>query len=214
VWKILTNLDIILAWDPRWRDRLWLNDLGHAMMLDGEPITDTTISNIRVAIQFDYEHDWGNENVFDRVKAACTARRVNPVSSYLRSLTWDGEGRLDHMDDYLSMPANQDLDLKRAYLRKFMIGAVARIMAPGCKMDTMLVLYSKRQGVGKSRFAAARLYSEWFAPVPALLALVARSRRPADRFVERVISGHARRLAGGADGRTRSIRYPRAERAP
>jgi hypothetical protein len=161
VWKILTNLDIILAWDPRWRDRLWLNDLGHAMMLDGEPITDTTISNIRVAIQFDYEHDWGNENVFDRVKAACTARRVNPVSSYLRSLTWDGEGRLDHMDDYLSMPANQDLDLKRAYLRKFMIGAVARIMAPGCKMDTMLVLYSKRQGVGKSRFAAA-LAGAWF----------------------------------------------------
>lgn len=161
VWKILTNLDIILAWDSRWRDRLWLNDLGHAMMLDGEPITDTTISNIRVAIQFDYEHDWGNENVFDRVKAACAARRVNPVSSYLRSLTWDGEKRLDHMDDYLSMPSNQDLDLKRAYLRKFMIGAVARIMAPGCKMDTMLVLYSKRQGVGKSRFAAA-LAGAWF----------------------------------------------------
>ena len=161
VWKILTNLDIILAWDPRWRDRLWLNDLGHAMMLDGEPITDTTISNIRVAIQFDYEHDWGSENVFDRVKAACSARRVNPVATYLRSLTWDGEERLDHLGDYFAMPSNQDLDLKRTYLRKFMIGAVARVMQPGCKMDTMLVLYSKRQGVGKSRFAAA-LAGSWF----------------------------------------------------
>lgn len=161
VWKILTNLDIILAWDERWRDRLWLNDLGHAMMLDGEPITDTTISNIRVSIQFDYEHDWGNENVFDRVKAACTARRVNPVASYLKSLVWDKETRLDHMDDYMQMPDTQDLELKRSYLRKFMIGAVARIMAPGCKMDTMLVLYSKRQGVGKSRFASA-LAGTWF----------------------------------------------------
>ncbi len=50
--------------------------------------------------------------------------------------------------------------LNRAIASKFMIGAVARVMKPGCKLDTMPILEGP-QGIGKSQ-AIGILGGEWF----------------------------------------------------
>jgi putative DNA primase/helicase len=50
--------------------------------------------------------------------------------------------------------------------RAFLVGAVARVTRPGCKLDTMLVLVG-RQGAGKSRFCQALVpEAAWFGDTP------------------------------------------------
>lgn len=73
----------------------------------------------------------------------------HPVRDYLDSLEWDGIERLDTvLIDYLGA---EDSRYVRLVTRKLMIGAVARIYRPGCKMDNTLILVGP-QGYGKSTF--------------------------------------------------------------
>lgn len=89
-----------------------------------------------------------------------TARRrsYHPVRNWLNSLAWDGNGRLDTwLPTYLD---TEDNDYTRAVGRKFLLGAVARAMEPGCKMDNVLVLEAD-QGDHKST-ACQILGGEWY----------------------------------------------------
>lgn len=160
--RTLKNLDAILELDERWGRNLWMNELGRVRMIGNRWITDDDFSDIRMQIETSYGVDWHNDNVIDRVKSLCRRNARNPVREYLVRLAWDGVPRLDFLaKDHMNLSEDQDVALKSVYLRKFFIGAVARVFSPGCKMDTMLVLYSKDQGIGKSRFAAC-LAGEWF----------------------------------------------------
>jgi predicted P-loop ATPase len=101
------------------------------------------------------------------VVADCTAvaARVNgyhPVREYLDALTWDQEPRLQiWLLEYLS--AQGDTPYLAAIGRKFLISAVARIMAPGCQVDHVLALEAP-QGAGKtSAVRALAMRPEWAA---------------------------------------------------
>jgi putative DNA primase/helicase len=71
----------------------------------------------------------------------------HPVREYLDSLVWDGTARLDHW--LIKHCGADDTPYTRAVGSKFAIGAVARIMEPGCKMDTALI-FQGDQGLKKS----------------------------------------------------------------
>lgn len=74
---------------------------------------------------------------------------VHPVRQYLERLTWDSEPRLQlWLAEYLGAVAPPDY--LAAIGTKFLISAVARIMAPGCQADHVLTLEGP-QGAGKSR---------------------------------------------------------------
>lgn len=92
------------------------------------------------------------------LELAMRANAFHPVRTYLNGLTWDGKPRLDTMlVDYLGA---EDSPYTRAATRKWMCGAVKRVMLPGCKFDSAIVLVGK-QGVGKSSFASI-LSKGWF----------------------------------------------------
>lgn len=95
----------------------------------------------------------------DAVKVAALGHLVHPVRDWLRSLQWDGQERLDTwMIDCLGAP---DSDYVRAVGSKFMLGAIARIMRPGCKVDTVPVLEGM-QGIGKSTAIRDLVGEQWF----------------------------------------------------
>ena len=75
-------------------------------------------------------------------------RRFNPLREYLQQLPeWDNVPRVDTLlVDYLGA---KDSAYTRAVTRKTLIGAVQRVLQPGCKFDTVLVL-DGRPGIGKS----------------------------------------------------------------
>jgi putative DNA primase/helicase len=73
---------------------------------------------------------------------------------------WDGVPRIDTL---LSAYASaDDTPLHRQMSRKWRLSAIARVMEPGCKVDTMLILVGM-QGAMKSSFFSALCHDkEWF----------------------------------------------------
>ena len=86
-------------------------------------------------------------------------RSYHPIREFLASLPeWDKVPRVDTiLVDFLGASDNAYV---RAVTRKTLCGAIARVMNPGCKFDTMLVLNGP-QGKGKSTLIS-RLCGEWF----------------------------------------------------
>lgn len=95
-------------------------------------------------------------------KAVESVARENPthqVREYLESLRWDGKERLPYwLTVYAGVEASS---YSEAVGTRFLVGAVARIMRPGVKMDTALVLEGE-QGLGKSTLVKTLFGSQFF----------------------------------------------------
>ena len=79
--------------------------------------------------------------------AVAHSNEIDPLEAWLYSIEWDGQERIGHFfHHYLGAeetPANSVMG------SKFLIGAVARALKPGCRMDVMPVLEGP-QGAKKS----------------------------------------------------------------
>lgn len=86
-------------------------------------------------------------------------RSYHPIRDFLAALPeWDNLPRVDTLlIDYLGAEDNAYV---RAVTRKTLCAGISRVLNPGCKFDSMLVLNGP-QGVGKSTLIS-RLAGEWF----------------------------------------------------
>ena len=92
------------------------------------------------------------------VEVVARERSFHPVHNYLDSLEWDGKPRLDTwLTEYVGAT---ETPYTHSVGRSSLIGAVARIRNPGCKVDTVPIIEG-RQGLGKSS-AARILFDPWF----------------------------------------------------
>lgn len=113
-----------------------------------------------LAIKFHLDNPRKKDNAFN---AVISRRRFHPVRSYIKSITWDGQPRIDTLFiDYLG---SDDTPLNRAVTRKWLIAAVTRVFQPGCKFDNILTLIGA-EGIGKSRIlgylGGAGTMQDWF----------------------------------------------------
>lgn len=91
--------------------------------------------------------------------------RFHPIREYLDGLKWDGEPRLDRwLEDIYESSACHEFNKLAGTM--FLIGSVARVFDPGCKMDNVMILEGL-QGLKKSS-SIDLLYCGWFsdAPIP------------------------------------------------
>lgn len=95
----------------------------------------------------------------DAILAVAAERSYHPIKEYLDHLPeWDGIDRVETLlIDYFNATDNS---YTRAVTRKMMVAAVARIVHPGTKFDSVLILNGP-QGIGKSTFFA-KLEGDWF----------------------------------------------------
>ena len=94
----------------------------------------------------------------EAIRTVADHHRFHPVRQYLLGLRWDRVPRIDRwLIDHLGA---EDNNLNKAFGAKWLISCVARVMQPGCKLDTALILES-RQGLMKST-ALSTLGSPWF----------------------------------------------------
>lgn len=165
--RSMTNLRLALENDPKLAGRIGLNLFSGRMEVCGElpwkrptesPVwSDADAAQLRLYLE-PFFGKISKQDVLDTVDAVASVQTFHPVRDWLRSLTWDGVERLDRVFvDYLGAA---DTPYTRAVTRKSLVAAVARVMRPGCKYDTMLVLVGG-QGRYKSSILA-KLGGEWF----------------------------------------------------
>lgn len=96
--------------------------------------------------------------VLEVVETLAKANAWHPVRTWLRSLEWDGEKRLNGwLSKYLGVPVSPYSARVAAW---WIMGAVKRVMQPGVKFDYCLVL-SGPQGKGKSTTFSI-IGGEWY----------------------------------------------------
>ena len=102
---------------------------------------------------------FSKQTVIDGLQKVSDDRAVHPVRDYIESLPpWDRVPRLDTLlVDYLGA---DDTEYVRQVTRKTLCAAIKRVLIPGCKFDTILVLNGP-QGIGKSTLIQ-KLGREWF----------------------------------------------------
>ncbi|MDY3551421.1 VapE family protein [Gemmata sp. JC717] len=91
----------------------------------------------------------GKDTAADAALRVAKENPVNPPREYLSRLKWDGKPRLDTWLTYYLGADNQPSEYLALVGAKWLIGAVSRVFAPGCKFDTVLILEGE-QGLGKS----------------------------------------------------------------
>ncbi|HCI4017903.1 TPA: conjugal transfer protein TraC [Pseudomonas aeruginosa] len=103
--------------------------------------------------------------VLEAVSVVASKNSFHPVRAYLEGLEWDGTPRIEHWLNRALGVEETPYSMKAG--KRWLIGAVARVMRPGCKMDTVLILEGL-QGEGKST-AMSVLGGEWFMDTPFVL---------------------------------------------
>lgn len=161
------NVSIILQHAPAFKGRLHINDFAGRLIVDGDlpwqrngriDWSDDDTLELTAWLQASEMRRVRKDTVSEGVRHAALQALKDPVREYLEHQTWDGQERLDAwLTTYLGVKRTEYV---RAIGPKVLIAAVARIMKPGCKVDTVLVLEG-RQGVGKSTAIAALFGEEY-----------------------------------------------------
>lgn len=162
----IDNAVIILENDPRVAGKMIYNEFSNrAIITDKLPWTDHInrdwTDDDDAGVRYFLEHKYGLSGVgkiADAVSVIFQRHRIHPVREYLNELVWDGTKRLEMLlIDYLGAEGSH---YTKAVTRTHMVAAVARIMRPGIKYDTMLVLTGP-QGIGKSTLIHT-MGRDWF----------------------------------------------------
>ena len=112
-------------------------------------VSDDGIIALRQMMSDRFGFDLEDKATRDAVKSLALEHCFNPVCDFIdkAEAEWDGVKRLDRMAaDYFNC---EDTQLNGAFIRKTMIGLVARARQPGIKFDTITVLESP-EGFNKS----------------------------------------------------------------
>jgi putative DNA primase/helicase len=117
---------------------------------------------VRIWLEQTYGFTPRKDDIVDAVMDLAERRGFHPVREYFSGLVWDGTPRVRALfSDYFGA---QDNEYTRSVGLKFLVGAVARIFRPGCKLDNVLILEG-RQGLQKST-ALKVLAGDWFTDAP------------------------------------------------
>ncbi|MHB1287620.1 MAG: VapE domain-containing protein, partial [Leptospirales bacterium] len=100
----------------------------------------------------------------EAVEAVAHEHPFHPIRDWMNSLAWDGISRIETL--FPVYYGTKDDAYTRAVGRNFLIGSVARIFSPGCKLDTMPVLEGE-QGILKSSSVQILFGEEWAAELKA-----------------------------------------------
>ncbi len=168
-----SNISLIFENDEQWRRGLSYCDFSYRIIkrrdlldhVDAGEWSDSDTSAAMIWMARAYGFEPGDQKLAHALVSEAKKNRFHPVREYLDGLTWDKTPRLDHwLSDVYESPASAEY--LSAVGSKFLIGAVARIYRPGCKMDNVMILEGA-QGLRKST-SVHKLFGDWFsdAPIP------------------------------------------------
>lgn len=171
--KNLANVALILSRSPEWAGCLAYDEFADKIALLRCPPSHAHMASERFPrawedaddvhtarwLQTEWKIDAGPDLVGQAIVAVAREQRIHPVRDYLDGLTWDGTPRLERwLTTYLGA---RETIYSRTVGPMMLRAAVARVLFPGCKVDTMLVLQGL-QDLGKSTAIKILCGEEWF----------------------------------------------------
>lgn len=131
------------------------------MQLDAERDTLSDEDALAIQVWFEVQSDYliTKEKAFQGAVLASRKLAYHPIREYLQALP---SGDISLLDDLATRLLGAEHLLENDFLRKFLIASVRRILRPGCKVDTMLILMGL-QGHKKSTFAKDLFGASWMA---------------------------------------------------
>jgi putative DNA primase/helicase len=168
----LRNAYLILSRDDRWQGVIAFDEFSQQVMklkappfeigAAAGPWSDADDSRTMIWLAHHYKVNIEHKTLVRAVKAVADDHPIHPVREYFDGLKWDGKARLESwLHEYLGAQANE---YTCAVGVKFMVGAVARVMRPGCKMDNVMILEGEQ---GRWKSTALRVLADpWFMDTP------------------------------------------------
>jgi predicted P-loop ATPase len=144
--------------------RLRFNDLTLRAEIDGKPMPDHMLQHFYVTLgQVGWKIEKGAAK--DALLYAARLNTYHPIREYLDHLEHDSTVEPVDIDSLATTYLDTHDPLYDAMLAATLIGAVARVLRPGCKFDTCTVLRGA-QGIFKSTFWKALASPAWFCDTP------------------------------------------------
>lgn len=169
------NIERIIRFAKALSGHVRFNLLSKQIEVTGGRFAGETVGGLPVGVKNWLSSHWGlsastSEVAEQLLRVAQTWCSYDPVAEYLRGLKWDRVPRLGGLEavswltTYLGV---EDSTYVRKVGARFLISAVARALAPGCKVDTVLVLEGE-QGHKKST-SIGILGKPWFSSTPIIM---------------------------------------------
>lgn len=163
----LHNIDIALSHDPTLQRIAWYDEFLDRILTGptGREWADHDDVNLALRLQDEYRLSGIKPSqVHDALDHRVRGSSRHCVREWLQSLAWDRVDRIGlAFEDHWGVETGDDQP--EAYVRaasaNFFIGLVARVMRPGCQLDTMVV-FEGEQGIRKST-ALRILGGPWYA---------------------------------------------------
>ena len=166
----LNLIKIITHWDKLSRDFIWFDEFHQKLFTKGingdekkKEWAEFDILSLLIKIQSELKIHQINKNILNDALlnyAYDPQHKRNEAVEYLQSLEWDGVSRVDKF--FIDYYGSEDNEYTRAIGKNLLIGITARIVKPGCKLDTMVVIEGA-QGIKKSTSLKYLVGQDWYA---------------------------------------------------
>jgi predicted P-loop ATPase len=143
--------------------RLAFNELTLHPELDGVPFKAEKVKAV-LSLDHGVPLKSSREDLIDSILKVSQTKPYHPVRDYLESVWNHRNPKLEPLTVLSSLAKNyfdNNDPTAQTLIRKTLISAVARVLKPGCKVDTATVLAGP-QGYGKSQFWKTLASVDWF----------------------------------------------------
>ncbi len=123
-----------------------VNTMNDMLYANGSRLSDLLMSKIMTGLrQYDYK---AKDVAMDTIATMALENQFHPIKDYLESLTWDGEDHIALTSIYFRDKDNIFYEV----LKRWLIGAVGKIIGPRPGQQHPMLVLDGPQGIGKSRF--------------------------------------------------------------
>lgn len=166
--KTIANIVLILSNDRDFKGKIWFDDFAGRLMVtcplpwdssDGtREWKDSDDAQLALRLEKEYQIT-GKDKIETAVKVVSDNNKKNEVKSLILSFLWDGVQRIPTLlHDYLG--AEQSV-YAEDIMKKSLTAAVARAFSDGGVKYDYMVIFTGKQGIGKSTFLS-KLGMGWF----------------------------------------------------
>ena len=156
----LKSGDLARLLETHAKDKLRFNELSLYAEYNNKTITSSELEHFYIQLS-ERGYTIAKQDAADCLIYKAKQKSYHPVREYLNHIKDNNDVVPADISNLASKYLNTTNPLHDTMLRKTLIGAVARVMDPGCKFDTCLVL-AGATGIGKSTFFKTLASPAWF----------------------------------------------------